>query len=126
MKRIFYLLCLLATVATATHGQTRTAMEETAKPVTCKLTTPALQKRKATILAELKALVLERFELENGYAYKFDGSDPIVDKLAEFIKSERMCCDFFTFQLTVEKNSAILNITGPPGTKVFLKEEADL
>ena len=98
----------------------------TKKEVSCKLTTPELQKRKATVIAELKALVLEKNELTNGYSYKFEGSDRNLDKLNEFIKTERMCCDFFVFQLTVEENTVVLHVTGPTGTKEFLKEEVDL
>lgn len=98
----------------------------TKKEVSCKLTTPELQKRKATVIAGLKALVLEKKELSDGYSYKFEGSDQNLDKLNEFIKAERMCCDFFIFQLTVDENSAILNITGPEGTKEFLNDEVDL
>lgn len=94
--------------------------------VVCKLTTPELQKRKATVIAELKSLILSRQELVNGYSYKFEATDEILDKLNLFIKTERMCCDFFTFQLTIEESSAIFNITGPEGAKEFLKEEVDL
>ena len=101
-------------------------MESSPKQIACKLTTPELQKRKATVIAELNALVLNRKELTNGYAYEFDGTDEALDKLNTFIKTERMCCDFFTFQLTVDDNKASLNITGPEGAKEFLKEEVDL
>ena len=101
-------------------------MKTATKPVTCKLTTPELQKRKATVIADLKSLVLERTELKDGYSYKFEGKDQILDKLNDFIKTERMCCDFFTFQVTVEENTALLKITGPNGSKEFLKEEVDL
>lgn len=101
-------------------------METATKPVTCKLTTPELQKRKATVIADLKALVLEKKELENGYSYKFEGKDEILDKLNDFIKTERMCCDFFTFQVTVEDSTALLTITGSKDAKEFLKEEVDL
>jgi hypothetical protein len=101
-------------------------METDTKEVKCKLTTSELQKRKASIIAELKALVLHRQELENGFSYKFEGKDEILDKVNIFIKTERMCCDFFTFQLTVEENTALLNITGPEGAKEFLKDEVDL
>jgi hypothetical protein len=128
MKPKLYLSCLLVLFITLTaHGQTKkTDMETATKPVTCKLTTPELQKRKATVIAELKSLILTRQELENGFSYKFEGKDEILDKINDFIKTERMCCDFFTFQLTVEENTALLNITGPAGTKEFLKEEVDL
>lgn len=57
---------------------------------------------------------------------KVHGSDQNLDRLIEFIKTERMCCDFFTFQITIKENSALLNITGPTGAKEFLKEEVDL
>ncbi len=103
-----------------------TDMEPVARSVTCKLTTPELQKRKATVIAELKALVLDRHELSNGFSYKFEGSDQNFDKLNEFIKTERMCCDFFSFQLTIEEDIAVLTITGPDGAKEFLKDEVDL
>ena len=98
----------------------------TESKVVCKLTTPELQKRKATVIAELKALILSKQELDNGYSYRFNATDEILDKLNLFIKTERMCCDFFTFQLTVEANSAILSLTGSEGAKEFLKEEIDL
>jgi hypothetical protein len=127
MKPKFYLSCILALTTLTAFSQTKTtAMETATKPVTCKLTTPELQKRKATVIADLKALVLERKELENGYSYKFESKDEILDKLNDFIKTERMCCDFFTFQITVEENTALLTITGSNGAKEFLKEEVDL
>ena len=101
-------------------------METAAKKLTCKLTTPELQKRKATVIAELEALVLTREELSNGFSYKFESKDAILDKLTEFIKTERMCCDFFTFQLTVEEHTALLSLTGPKGTKDFINDEVGL
>jgi hypothetical protein len=127
MKPKFYLIGLLGLISLTANGQTKnTAMETTTKEVTCKLTTTELQNRKATVIAELKALVLEKKELENGFSYKFEGTDEILDKLNDFIKTERMCCDFFTFQITVEDQIAVLNITGSNGAKEFLKEEVDL
>ena len=35
--------------------------------LTCKLTAPEMQKRKATVLASLQKQILEKKELENGY-----------------------------------------------------------
>ena len=101
-------------------------MKPEAKNITCKLTTPELQKRKATVITDLKQLILERTELEDGFAFKFSGSDEILDKLNEFIKTERMCCDFFTFQLTIDDETAWLKITGPDGSKEFLEKEVGL
>jgi hypothetical protein len=126
MKPKFYLTAILSFVIMAAYAQDKNIMKASTKTVSCKLTTPELQKRKATVIANLKALVVNRQELIDGYSYKFVATDDILDKLAEFIKTERMCCDFFTFQLTIEENEARLNITGPEGAKEFLKEEVDL
>lgn len=101
-------------------------MESVTKALTCKLTGPELQKRKATVIAELKTLVLDRKELEYGYVYKFEGTDQNLDKLNDFIKTERMCCEFFKFQLTIEEDVATLAITGPDGAKGFLEDEVGL
>ena len=127
MGRKFYLIGVPGLISLAANGQTKTtAMDTTTKAVTCKLTTPELQKRKATVIAELKLLVRNREEIDNGFSYKFDGTDEILDKLNDFIKTERLCCDFFKFQITVEDQTALLNITGPDGAMEFLKEEVGL
>jgi hypothetical protein len=96
--------------------------------LTCKLTTPELRQRKATVIASLKAQVIEKTELRNGYSYKFAGTDKMIDELAEFVKTERECCDFFTFHLTVsgDKSDAWLKITGPQGSKEFITAELEI
>ncbi|HEY0652630.1 MAG TPA: hypothetical protein VGD65_05855 [Chryseosolibacter sp.] len=49
------------------------------------------------MIGKLKTFIIERNELVGGYAYKFEGNDQKLDMLNEFIKTERMCCDFFHF-----------------------------
>lgn len=70
--------------------------------LTCKLTTPELQERKKTVIAELKSLLKERKEETNSVRYKFESTDSNIDLIASFIKTERLCCDFFEFRLDVE------------------------
>lgn len=101
-------------------------MERGTKPIACKLTTPELQQRKATVIADLKSHVLAKKALSDGYAYSFEAVDENLDKIISFIKTERLCCDFFIFQLTIQENMANLNITGPEGSKEFLTQEIDL
>jgi hypothetical protein len=93
--------------------------------LSCKLTTPELQKRKETILASLKTQMLEKRELKDGYAFKFPGTDKMLDELTEFIKTERECCDFFTFNLSIsgDKSEAWLELTGVDGAKDFISSE---
>jgi hypothetical protein len=96
--------------------------------LSCKLTTPELRERKATVIASLKKQLLEKKELKYGFAYKFIGSDGMVDELATFVKTERACCDFFIFNLSIsgDKTEAWLEITGPKGAKEFIKTELEL
>lgn len=94
----------------------------------CKLTTPELRERKGTVLKSLKAKIVEKKELGNGYAFKFTGTDEILDELTEFIKTERECCDFFVFNFSIsgDKSEAWLELTGPEGSKDFIKSELGL
>jgi hypothetical protein len=96
--------------------------------VTCKLSSPDLRARKETVLASLKTQMLEKQETEQGYAFKFPGTDAMVDELVEFIKTERACCDFFVFNLSVsgDKSEAWLELTGVEGAKEFIDTELEL
>jgi len=111
-------------------AQEKTSSMKTLKEeskLSCKLTTPALQKRKKTVIAELKNLMLEKVETDSGFKYKFDGSDKTLDLLYNFIKTERLCCSFFVFTLTAsgDATSAWLELSGPEGTKDLIKHEID-
>lgn len=128
MKRQLILLtiCVFASLITIAQ-QNKTAMKdlkERAK-LTCKLTTPELQERKRTVIAELKGLVKERREETNAVRYKFESSDKNIDLVSSFIKAERLCCDFFEFSLNVESDSEFmwLTLSGPDGVKNFITEE---
>ena len=97
------------------------------KQLSCKLTSPKLRKRKEGIISQLKKQVIERKELADGYSYKFTGTDEMLDTLTEFIKSERQCCDFFNFKLTVSNDSFIwIDITGEDGAKEFITTELEM
>jgi len=96
--------------------------------LSCKLTSPELQKRRETVIAGLKSRVLEKKQLTNGYAFRFPGNDTMIDELSEFIKTERACCDFFTFNLSVrgDKSETWLELTGSDGVKEFITTELGL
>lgn len=99
---------------------------EKKKEVSCKLTSPELRKRKEEVIAVLKSKVLEKQELVDGYKYKFEATDDMLDQLTSFLKSERACCDFFDFNLALSDKIVWLSITGPDGAKDFIKTEMDL
>ncbi|WP_447952058.1 hypothetical protein [Chryseobacterium koreense] len=96
--------------------------------MSCKLTTPELQKRKETVIASLKQQIIEKKELQDGYAFKFAGKDSVLDELTEFVKTERTCCDFFTFRISVsgDKSEAWLELTGGNRAKDFIISELGL
>lgn len=96
--------------------------------LSCKLTSAEMQKRKATVLGSLRKQILDKKEIANGYAFKFNGSDKMLDDLTAFIKSERECCDFFTFNLSIagDKNEIWLELTGAKEAKAFIKTELEL
>lgn len=95
------------------------------KEMSCKLTSPELRERKATVLASLKNKMTAKKELSNGFSYRFKGTDTIIDELATFIKTERQCCDFFDFAIAVkgDTSEAWLTITGQEGIKEFIVSE---
>ncbi len=130
MKTTTLLFAILFLSAVNLHAQEKTKnmenLTERAK-LSCKLTTPELQQRKKTVVAELKSLLLEKTELKNGFKYKFDGSDKMLDLLNSFIKTERLCCDFFVFNLTASSDTKFtwLELTGPEGVKDFIEYEIE-
>lgn len=142
MVRLAFLIMVLV-VGTYTNAQTKSKNKVSKSPsvcsddceaknkkgkMTCKLTSPELQERKATVIANLRKQMLQKKELKNGFAYKFNGSDAMVDELATFVKTERVCCDFFTFNISIsgDKSEAWLEITGRKGAKDFIKTELEL
>jgi hypothetical protein len=136
MKTPIFLLALgilLGSSCTNADGTSSLCSEEctagnNSKEVSCKLTSDELMQRKATVLESLKKQVLESKELTDGYAFKFPGTDAVVDELTEFIKTERSCCDFFVFGLSIsgDKSEIWLNLTGPEGAKEMIKTEMGL
>lgn len=100
-------------------------IDKKSKTLSCALSAPELRQRKEIVIHSLVGKIVERKELINGYSYKFDGGDPIIDELAEFVKTERACCSFFSFNLSFRGNqqAAWLKITGPQGAKEFIRTE---
>ena len=128
MKKSSSILLALASLPALAQPKTNTkkiTMEDI--KMSCKLTTTELQQRKKTVIAELKGQLLEKVETSTGYRYKFEGSDKLIDLLTSFIKTERMCCGFFEFRISVagEKDFAWLELNGPEGTKDFIKTEIE-
>ena len=97
-------------------------INDNALPIACSLTDSDFQQRRASVLAEVRAHVLEVKELDDGYAYRFPSDQVWITELATFMSFERACCPFMRFKLRLEPGDGPiwLELTGPEGTKEFL------
>jgi hypothetical protein len=98
-------------------------MEHTTIPVICTLSDAERREREAALLAQFTSAVIATEELHDGYAFRVPGDKNWLALATDLIAAERQCCPFLTFQLTAEPNMGALTIriTGPEGTKEFLK-----
>ena len=94
----------------------------------CKLTTPEFQKRKATIIAGLRSRLTGTEEITNGFNFAMAATDEAIEAVSHFVKTERQCCEFFSYRVSIPSGSPNLHLelTGPPGAKEFIRNELGL
>lgn len=92
-------------------------------PVACCLSNEELRTREATLLAQFKSALLTTEELSDGYLFRIPGDKKWLAATAELIAAERECCPFLRFELTAQPamGPVTVRMTGPAGTKEFLK-----
>ncbi|MGI8918186.1 MAG: hypothetical protein ACR2H6_06250 [Pyrinomonadaceae bacterium] len=92
-------------------------------PIACNLTSSELRRRRAEVLPLIKAAVTDVKEIEGGYKYAFKSTPERIAQLANLVQLEHECCPFIRFCLTIEPGDGplLLELTGPDGTKDFLK-----
>lgn len=86
-----YLTFFLFAIVCSGFSQTEQTDNHT---IACKLSEKEQSARKELVLTKLKKSILEKQELDSGYAFRFPGNDQMLDDLTAFIKSERECCSF--------------------------------
>jgi len=67
--------------------------------------------------------IVTDIEIPDEYRVRLQSDDGVLTRIANVIETERRCCRFLTFRLTAEPdNGAIwLEVSGPPGTREFLR-----
>ena len=97
-------------------------------PIACTLGPAAIKARREDLLGNLVRRAAERVELQNGYRVRFTAEPGLLRTIADVIETERQCCRFLRFELTVEpdERSMWLEFTGPQGTREFLAGMLDL
>ena len=95
------------------------AVQET--PIACNLTGEDLAER-GNEVRNLFDETEEVRELDDGYAFRFSGSDAMAPRLLEFTLEERRCCPFFTFDLvfTPNEGSIWVQLRGSAAVKEYV------
>jgi hypothetical protein len=95
------------------------AAEET--PIACKLTGEERAERGDTV-KNLFDETEEVRELDDGYAFRFAGSNAMAARLLAFTLDERRCCPFFTFELVFTPNEGNIwvQLRGSAAIKEFV------
>jgi hypothetical protein len=103
------------------------AREKRAVPIACNWAalTAEQRERQRALIGQLKADVKEVREIEGGYAFVHSPERAMLLAIAEFVANERLCCPFFEFGLTVERDGGPiwLRITGEGKAKRVLEAE---
>ena len=92
-------------------------------PVVCCLSDEEMRNREATLLAQFKSALVTTEEVSDGYLFRIPGDKKWIALAAELIVAERECCPFLSFELAGAPGMGpvTLRMTGPPGTKEFIK-----
>ncbi len=103
------------------------APERSEIPVACDWSalTADQQERQRSLYRRLREDVKEVRELDDGYAFRHSPDGDVLLAIAEFVANERLCCPFFEFGLTVERDGGPvwLRMTGGGDAKRVLEAE---
>jgi|SRR6266851_9209051 len=91
-------------------------------PVVCCLSDEEMRNREA-LLAQFKSALVTTEEVSDGYLFRIPGDKKGIALAAELIVAERECCPFLRFELAAAPGMGpvTLRMTGPSGTKEFVK-----
>lgn len=98
--------------------------KDSAREVACTLT----EEQEAERSEEVRSLLIGHYrgykEHEDGVVARFEGTDELLQAVAQFTSNELQCCSFAEFEITVSPpyEETHLTITGPEGTKQMFHE----
>lgn len=100
-----------------------------APAVACTLTPEIAAEQSDRITATMAEGYLRAEELDDGYAFAFEGTEDALEALAGFVATELRCCSFAEYTIETEPpyEETRLTVTGPDGTtELFGRAFADL
>ncbi len=77
------------------------------------------------LMKRLRTAIRDRREISAGYTFTLDGKTISLRELGEWITIERLCCPFFSFQVSVSSRDEhwVLELAGPAGVKALIEKE---
>ena len=99
----------------------------TTRTARCSLSADKLGRRRDELARLFGKEVKETQELPDGFAFRFSSDDALTLRLFEFVRAERRCCGFLTFELTLEPKPGPvwLRLRGDADAKQFVREILD-
>ena len=110
------------------HGEaTRQKWEVLIACIPASLTVEQRERQRA-LFGLLRADAKEVRGLEDGYAFRHSPDRAVLLAISEFVANERLCCPFFEFGVTVERDGGPvwLRITGEGEAKRVLESEMNV
>lgn len=94
-------------------------------PIMCTLSEAALQERKTYLQKSLFDGLQAVEPTDKGYRLLFPATAVYLEQVTQFIKVERDCCAFLSFELALpaQQETMQLHIFGAEGVKTFLEQE---
>jgi hypothetical protein len=99
-------------------------VEQTRIPIGCTLSPDELRDRRGELLPGLAERAVDRQLVDDGIRLRFAPSPDLVSAIARVVDSERQCCAFLRFDISVEPagGPVTLTVSGPPEAQPLLAE----
>ena len=132
MKKIFQFITAIVIVVPLVDSATSepsSPQSEHVSPFACNafaLSPEARKRHFEEVGPALLKLKKSTRELPDGYAFEFPADKTTYQLLTEWVIDERLCCPFLEIDLRLSREGGPLwlSLTGRPGTKEFIKEDA--
>lgn len=92
--------------------------------IACRLSEPDKAQRLALLREQLFAATTHVEETTAGFAFSFANDDDTIDRVLQFVASERLCCPFLTFGVTVPPTPepVVLTMPGDDSIRMFVRD----
>ena len=103
----------------------RAKQPSSAIPIACNLDSRG-RARKGDEIAQLVESARRLEGLDDGVAFELAGDEVSAARVLEFVRAERLCCPFFTFELAFEPDQGPvrLRLRGSAKAKTFIESYA--